>query len=168
VCAAFTSPHAAVEAAIAAQRSLQLPVRMGIATGEAEHRGGGYFGAVLNRAARIMSAGHGGQILLDGQTAGVLSGVDLIDLGSKRLRDIASPVDVYQVRDPDLRAEFPAFEDPRSDEGKPTTGDNQFRWARGGTDVHRRCPRHPSVGDVDPESVASARPDCSRDRRAVQ
>src|SRR4051812_31927887 len=50
ICAAFTSPRAAVDAAIAAQRSLDLPVRMGIATGETEHRDGDYFGAVLNRA----------------------------------------------------------------------------------------------------------------------
>ena len=49
---------------------LELPVRMGIATGEAELRGDDYFGAVLNRVARLMAAGHGGQILLDGATAG--------------------------------------------------------------------------------------------------
>src|SRR5581483_5100320 len=64
VCAAFSSPTAAVEAAIAAQRALELPVRMGLATGEAELRGGDYFGAVCNRVARVMAAGHGGQILL--------------------------------------------------------------------------------------------------------
>ena len=64
VCAAFSSPRAAVDAAIAAQRKLELPVRMGLATGEAELRDGDYFGAVLNRAARVMAAGHGGQILL--------------------------------------------------------------------------------------------------------
>ena len=81
MCAAFASPRAAVDAAVAAQRALELPVRMGIATGEAELRGGDYFGAVLNRAARVMAAGHGGQILLDGATAGLLSGVDLIALG---------------------------------------------------------------------------------------
>ena len=65
----------AVDAAVAAQRALELPVRMGIATGEAELRGDDYFGAVLNRAARVMAAGHGGQILLDGATAGLVSGV---------------------------------------------------------------------------------------------
>src|SRR5246127_4946705 len=43
VCAAFSSPRAAVDAAVAAQRGLELPVRMGLATGEAEVRGGGYF-----------------------------------------------------------------------------------------------------------------------------
>ena len=66
VMAAFASPMSAVNAAIDAQRELQLPVRMGIATGEAELREGDYFGTVLNRAARVMAAGHGGQVLLDG------------------------------------------------------------------------------------------------------
>ena len=61
VCAAFGSPKAAVDAAVAAQRELELPVRMGIATGEAELRDGDYFGTVLNRAARVMAAGHGGE-----------------------------------------------------------------------------------------------------------
>ena len=77
VCAAFSSPRSAVDAAVAAQRALELPVRMGIATGEAELRGEDYFGAVLNRAARLMAAGHGGQILLDGATADFLTGVEL-------------------------------------------------------------------------------------------
>src|SRR5277367_7082930 len=45
VCAAFASPRAAVDAAVAAQRVLELPVRMGLATGEAEVREGDYFGA---------------------------------------------------------------------------------------------------------------------------
>ncbi len=44
VCAAFESPRAAVDAAVDAQRELELPVRMGIATGEAELRDGDYFG----------------------------------------------------------------------------------------------------------------------------
>ncbi|HUO38990.1 MAG TPA: adenylate/guanylate cyclase domain-containing protein, partial [Mycobacterium sp.] len=64
VCAAFASPKGAVDAAVAAQRALELPVRMGLATGEAELRGGDYFGVALNRAARVMAVGHGGQILL--------------------------------------------------------------------------------------------------------
>ena len=88
VCAAFASPKSAVDAAVAAQRALELPVRMGMATGEAELRDGDYFGAVLNRAARVMAAGHGGQILVADSTAGLLSGVDLIDLGPRRLRDV--------------------------------------------------------------------------------
>src|ERR1700753_3562064 len=107
VCAAFTSPRSAVDAAVAAQRELQLPVRMGLATGEAELRDGDYFGAVLNRAARVMAAGHGGQILLAESTAGLLSGVDLVDLGPRRLRDVPMSVKVFQVQTPGLRADFP-------------------------------------------------------------
>jgi hypothetical protein len=107
VCAAFASPRCAVDAAVAAQHTLELPVRMGIATGEAELREGDYFGAVLNRAARVMAAGHGGQILLAESTAVLLSGVDLVDLGPRRLRDVPTPVGVFQVGAPGLRADFP-------------------------------------------------------------
>ncbi len=107
VCAAFASPTSAVDAAVAAQQALELPVRMGIATGEAELREGDYFGAVLNRVARVMAAGHGGQILVADSTAGLLSGMDLLDLGPRRLRDLPTPVGVFQVRAPGLRAEFP-------------------------------------------------------------
>jgi predicted ATPase len=97
----------AVNAAIDAQRELQLPVRMGLATGEAELRDGDYFGAVLNRAARVMAAGHGGQILLAESTAVLISGVDLVDLGPRRLRDLPTPVQVFQVRAAGLRTDFP-------------------------------------------------------------
>ena len=107
VCAAFASPKAAVDAAVAAQRALELPARMGIATGEAELREGDYFGAVLNRAARVMAAGHGGQILLAESTASLLSGVDLINLGPRRLRDLPTPVQVFQVEAEGLRTDFP-------------------------------------------------------------
>ena len=107
MCAVFTSPKAAVEAAVAAQRALELPVRMGISTGEAELRGSDYFGPVLNRAARVMAAGHGGQVLLTDSTAALLAGVDLIELGPRRLRDLSTPVGVFQVRAEGLRSEFP-------------------------------------------------------------
>jgi predicted ATPase len=107
VCAAFGSPKAAVDAAVAAQRALELPVRMGLATGEAELRDGDYFGAVLNRAARVMDAGHGGQMLLADSTAVLLSGVDLVDLGPRRLRDVPMPIGVFQVSAPGLRTDFP-------------------------------------------------------------
>jgi predicted ATPase len=107
VCAAFASPTGAVDAAVAAQRTLELPVRMGLATGEAELRDGDYFGTVLNRAARVMAAGHGGQILLAESTAGLVSGVDLIDLGPRRLRDLPTSVQVFQVQAEGLRTDFP-------------------------------------------------------------
>ena len=109
VCAAFASPRSAVDAAVDAQRALELPVRMGIATGEAELRGADYFGAVLNRAARVMAAGHGGQILVAESTAGLLTGVDLIDLGPRRLRDLPTPVQVFQVQADGLRTDFPSL-----------------------------------------------------------
>jgi predicted ATPase len=109
VVAAFTSPRSAVDAAVKAQLALELPVRMGIATGEAELRDGDYFGTVLNRAARVMAAGHGGQILVADSTAGLLSGVDLLDLGPRRLRDVPIPVGVFQVRSAGLRVEFPSL-----------------------------------------------------------
>src|ERR1700739_4381156 len=107
--AAFASPMSAVNAAIDAQRELQLPVRMGLATGEAELRDGDYFGTVLNRAARVLAAGPGGQILVAESTAGLLGGVDLLDLGPRRLRDVPTPVGVFQVRAPGLQTDFPAL-----------------------------------------------------------
>ncbi|MCU1694536.1 MAG: Adenylate/guanylate cyclase protein [Mycobacterium sp.] len=112
VVAAFASPRSAVEAAIQAQLDLELPVRMGMATGEAELRDGDYFGVVLNRAARVMAAGHGGQVLLADSTAVLLSGVDLLDLGPRRLRDVPIPVGVFQVRASGLGTEFPSLRAP--------------------------------------------------------
>ena len=90
---------------------------MGIATGEAELRGADYFGAVLNRAARVMAAGHGGQVLLAESTAGLLSGVDLLDLGPRRLRDLPTPVGVFQVRAAGLQTEFPSLRGVDSNPG---------------------------------------------------
>jgi predicted ATPase/class 3 adenylate cyclase len=107
VCAAFASASGAVDAAVTAQLNLELPVRMGIATGEAELHGADYFGPVLNRASRVMSAGHGGQILLDGATAGLLNDLDLVSKGPRRLRDLAKPVELFQVRAAGLRTDFP-------------------------------------------------------------
>lgn len=124
VCAAFESAHSAVDAAVAAQHGLELPVRMGLATGEAEQRDGDYFGTVLNRAARLMAAGHGGQILLAESTAALLTGVGLIELGSRRLRDIPKPLVLYQVRAPGLPTEFPPIRTMSSHQGNlqaPTT-----------------------------------------------
>lgn len=117
ICAAFSSPRSAVNAAVAAQRALELPVRMGIATGEAELRGDDYFGAVLNRAARVMAAGHGGQVLIDGATAELLTGVELVELGSRRLRDISRSVNLFQVHATGLQTEFPALKTADASQG---------------------------------------------------
>src|SRR5262245_20224272 len=90
--AAFATASEGVEAAIDAQLALagepwpetgELRVRMGVHTGPAELRDGDYHGPTLNRAARLMSVGHGGQILLSLVTNELVrgSGVDLVDLG---------------------------------------------------------------------------------------
>ncbi len=110
---AFPSNRAAIDAATAIQLRLlnaawpgpAIKVRMGIHTGTAEERGGDYFGPVLNRAARIMSAGHGGQVLLSSVTAGATDpgdGVSLHDLGTHHLKDLADPEHVYEIRHPGL------------------------------------------------------------------
>ena len=80
---------------------------MGIATGEAEQRGDDYFGPALNRAARVMAAGHGGQILVAASTAALVDGVELVDLGEHRLRDLSGATRLFQVRAEGLRDVFP-------------------------------------------------------------
>ena len=149
VCAAFASPRSAVDAAVAAQRALELPVRMGLATGEAELRDGDYFGAVLNRAARVMAAGHGGQILLAESTAGLLSGADLLDLGPRRLRDLPTPVEVFQVRAAGLQADFPALRALDASRGEPAGCDHEFHRARVRGRRAARGSKSSSVGHVD-------------------
>ena len=110
---AFATAADAVSAATDIQVGLRradwpgpaLVVRMGIHTGTAEERDGDYFGPVLNRAARIMSAGHGGQVLLSSVTAGLFGpggDVTLHDLGTHHLKDLAEPEHVFELRHPDL------------------------------------------------------------------
>ena len=110
--ASFPSADEAIAASIDIQLGLMtaewpgpaIKVRMGIHTGTAEERGGDYFGPVLNRGARIMSAGHGGQILLSSVTAAALASEagSLKDLGTHHLKDLAEPEHVFEIRHPDL------------------------------------------------------------------
>src|SRR4051794_6122529 len=119
--AVFDDPAAAVAAALDGQRALRdaawgdtgaLRVRMAIHSGTAEIRDGDYFGQALNRSARILAIGHGGQVLLSAMTA-VLVGdrlgdaVVLRDLGTHRLRDLDRPEQVFQVAALDLPGDFP-------------------------------------------------------------
>ncbi len=98
-----------------------LQLRCGLHSGVDAQRDGDYYGRAVDRAARIMQAAHGGQMLLSQAVADQLNGrlpagVVLRDLGSVRLRDLASPEHLYQVEHPQLRADFPAL---RSLEGTP-------------------------------------------------
>jgi len=149
VCVAFDSPRSAIDAAVAAQHALDLPVRMGIATGEAELRGDDYFGSVLNRAARMMAAGHGGQVLLDGATAGLITGVPLADLGPRRLRDIALPVNVFQICADGLRSEFPPLRTLDSTPGNLRTPTTSFLGREAEIADLQRGVEGASTGDSD-------------------
>jgi predicted ATPase/class 3 adenylate cyclase len=82
-----------------------LRVRMGIHTGEAHERDGDYFGPTLNRTARIMSAGHGGQILVSSVTAGLVDSDQLLDLGEYRLKDLSATERLFQYG----RGSFPVL-----------------------------------------------------------
>jgi len=119
--AVFTSGLDGVNASLKAQHSLvdeaweetgSLKVRMGLHLGEAQQRGGDYYGTAVNRAARLMSAAHGGQVLLSAAAANMVvdhlpAAVTLRDLGEHRLKDLERPEHVFQLLDPDLAADFP-------------------------------------------------------------
>lgn len=109
MCVVFASAPEAVAAAIEVQARLELPVRMGLHTGEAESREGDFFGPTLNRAARVMDAGHGGQVLVSSATAGLLRDHDLVDLGDHQLKGLETPERIFQVG----RGEFPALRTSR-------------------------------------------------------
>ena len=113
MCAVFTSATAAVQAAVEAQRGLELPVRMGLHSGEAESRYGDFFGPALNLAARVMDAGHGGQVLLSSATAALVRDYELRDLGKHQLKGLDTAEQIFQVGTED----FPALRTLR-----PTVG----------------------------------------------
>jgi class 3 adenylate cyclase len=105
-----------------------------------------------------MAAGHGGQILLDGLSAGLLGGVDLLDLGPRRLRDITQPVQVFQVRAAGLRTEFPplATQDDRSGNLRVPTTSLFGREAALG-EVATALKAHPVVTLTGPGGVGKTR-----------
>jgi predicted ATPase/class 3 adenylate cyclase len=119
--AAFADPLAAVLTALDLQQGLAdaaatagvaLRLRCGMHAGVVEHRDGDYFGSAVNRAARLMSVAHGGQVLasrvvIDLVRERLPRGVSLRDLGAVRLRDLSSPEAVFQVTCGELRREFP-------------------------------------------------------------
>ena len=98
----------------AATCGVALRVRCGLHAGVVERRDNDYFGSPVNRAARIMSAAHGGQVLLSQAVVDCVreilpAAISLRDLGRVRLKDLSSPEHVYQVVHPDLRQDFPAL-----------------------------------------------------------
>jgi class 3 adenylate cyclase len=120
--AVFASARDAVRAVLVAQAGLAavnwgegtgpLAARMGLLTDEGVLGGEHYLNQPLNRCARLMAAGHGGQALVSGATELLVrddlpEGCALVDLGEHRLRDLARPVRIFQLTGPGLRAEFP-------------------------------------------------------------
>jgi predicted ATPase/class 3 adenylate cyclase len=120
-CAAFWQPEEAIEAMVAAQNALAtedfsaidgLRVRIAVHTGSADERDNDYFGATVNRVARLLAIGHGGQILVSGTTSRLVEGAlpaqtSLRDLGEHRLKDLTRPEHVFQLVAPALESEFP-------------------------------------------------------------
>jgi predicted ATPase/class 3 adenylate cyclase/Tfp pilus assembly protein PilF len=120
-CAAFHTPSEALAAALDAQRALHaepwsetgpLRVRMALHVGAAEARNGDYAGSTLNRVARLLAAGHGGQTLVSQAVYDLVretlpEGITLRDLGAHSLKDLRQPVQIYQLVHPGLPAEFP-------------------------------------------------------------
>jgi predicted ATPase/class 3 adenylate cyclase len=125
-CAAFPTAADGLKAALAAQRALgaelwgetgPIKVRMALHSGAAQARAGEYTsgeylsGLTLSRAARLLSAGHGGQVILSQPTYDLLAyelpaGVTLKDLGLHRLKDLRQPEHIYQLVVTDLPVDF--------------------------------------------------------------
>jgi predicted ATPase/class 3 adenylate cyclase len=122
-CASFARPEDAVAAMLDVQRALArtdfravdgIRVRAAVHTGTSDERDGDYFGPTVNRVARLLSIGHGGQVLLSGVTADLVRAdlappATLRDLGEHRLKDLSRPERVSLVLAPDLPATFPAL-----------------------------------------------------------
>lgn len=116
---AFQSAAQAVEAALEVQLAflepvggLSLKVRIGVHSGMATVRNGDYFGAVVNRGARLSASAHGGQLVLSQATVDLLAGqlplgIELLDLGTHRLRGLTEPERIHQVCHPSLAGTFP-------------------------------------------------------------
>ena len=125
-CIGFWAAHDALATSIDVQLALAeedwgalgvgkpVRVRMALHTGPALEQDGDYFGPTLNRTARILATGHGGQVLTSEATSGLirdhlLGGMALRDLGEHRLRDLARPERIFQLDCPPLPVDFPSL-----------------------------------------------------------
>lgn len=122
-CAAFETAPSAVNAALDAQRALQtedfsavggVRVRMAIHSGTAQERDADYFGPAVNRVARLLALGYGGQVLVSRTAADLLQAelpteCSLRDLGDHQLKDLTRSERVYQLIAPDVLTTFPAL-----------------------------------------------------------
>lgn len=138
VCSAFSTADDAVYAAVKSQIDLNaekwgndssIKVRMGIHTGKADIQDDGdYHGYLtMSRVQRLMSAAHGGQVLLSLATEELVrdnlpENVSLRDVGEHRLKDIVQPERIYQLVIPGLPGDFPPLRTPQSFEHMPLTG----------------------------------------------
>ena len=121
ICAAFGVPSEAIAAALEAQCALvsqawgetgSLRIRVGVHTGEVEQEDGDYVGTALNVVSRLMSAAHGGQIVISHGTMALAGhhmpeNVSLVDLGEFQLRGLAEPQRIFQLIHPALPRQFP-------------------------------------------------------------
>ena len=121
VLAVFRKTAGAAACALEIQREIamaiwppgvKLQLRVAIHAGEAQLRGGHYFGQVLNRCARMLATCHGGQIVLSKAAHEVLvdelpAGSEVWDLGLHRLKDLKRPEQIFQLVDLDRPTRFP-------------------------------------------------------------
>ncbi|MDQ6931547.1 MAG: hypothetical protein M3160_00060 [Candidatus Eremiobacteraeota bacterium] len=120
-CAAFRAAPDALASSLGCQRAITsenfsavegLRIRIALHTGHTDERDGDYFGPALNRVARLMSIGHGGQVLLSDATRALVqddlpTDAKVMDLGWQRLKDLTQPEHVWQLNVSDSPADFP-------------------------------------------------------------
>ena len=148
----FASAQEGVAAASEGQQALaraewheggEIRVRMGVHTGEPVAAPPKYVGMDVHRAARIMAAGHGGQVLISETTAALLDGVELRDLGPQRLKDLLAPIRLHQVEIEGLPGEFPPLRSLHQTNlpvaGWPLLGRERELAADAGSLSRRRC-----------------------------
>ena len=160
--AVFADPLGAVRAAVALQLALadadatggiQLRVRCGLHAGVDARRDNDYYGNAINRAARVMSAANGGQILVSRVVATLVADrlpqdISLLDLGQVRLRGLAQPEQVCQVVHPSLPRQFPGVARARGDAEQPAATADVVRRPRARTRRSRAAARRDAAADA--------------------